>query len=251
MQTDRIYTGDCLDILSKFSSGCAHLISADEPFNIGLPYPDHDDSLPEPEYLDGLRSRFRAYRRVLAPSGSLVVFIDPKHLPPVGVMLAELGFHWRNTIVWHYNFGRAQETKLTPSWTALLHVVKDLAYCKFRGADPDLRIPSARQTTYNDGRANPEGKVLPDVWSDIPRLTANHPEWCGYPTQLPLALTDRVIRLFSDPGDLVLDPMCGTGTSLLSAKRLGRHWLGIDKSPVAVAIAERRLSNECVPLFAS
>jgi site-specific DNA-methyltransferase (adenine-specific) len=90
-----------------------------------------------------------------------------------------------------------------------------------------------------------QGKALGSVWSDCPAMAANSPicpETTGYPTQKPLSLLSRIIELTTDEGDLVVDPFCGSGTTLVAARKLGRHWVGIDKSSIAVDIAEARLA---------
>ena len=86
-----------------------------------------------------------------------------------------------------------------------------------------------------------KGSLLQDVWDDIPSINSQAKERTGYPTQKPLALLDRIIRASSNEGDVVLDPFCGSGTTLEAAQRLGRQWIGIDISAKAVEMAERRL----------
>lgn len=88
------------------------------------------------------------------------------------------------------------------------------------------------------------GVSLQDVWTDINRLDAHSDERVGYDTQKPVALLERIIRSSSNPGDLVLDPFCGTGTSLVAAERLGRSWIGIDNSLLACSIALARVRQE-------
>lgn len=90
-----------------------------------------------------------------------------------------------------------------------------------------------------------EGRRLGSVWADCPAMNANTPltsETTGYPTQKPEALLERIVRAASGPHSLVLDPMCGSGTTVAVAVRLGRGALGIDQSPVACAIAQARLN---------
>ncbi|MDR1040930.1 MAG: site-specific DNA-methyltransferase [Deltaproteobacteria bacterium] len=82
-----------------------------------------------------------------------------------------------------------------------------------------------------------------DVITDVNRLSKNSGEGTGYPTQKPLALLERLIAASSGPGDLVLDPFCGSGTTLVAAERLGRQWIGIDMSRLAISLAERRLRD--------
>jgi site-specific DNA-methyltransferase (adenine-specific) len=81
-----------------------------------------------------------------------------------------------------------------------------------------------------------------DVW-EIPALRGNMNETAGYPTQKPLALLERLVTCFTDPGALVADLCCGSGTALVAAKNLGRRWVGVDNSAAAVKLARTRLSQ--------
>ena len=110
-----------------------------------------------------------------------------------------------------------------------------------------VRVPSARQTTYADRRANPVGKLPDDTWVLRPQeddrlFTADSDTWsvsrvCGtfkertdHPCQMPEAVLERIVKVASNPGDLVLDPFAGSGTTLAVAKRLGRRYLGTELS---------------------
>lgn len=88
------------------------------------------------------------------------------------------------------------------------------------------------------------GKPLGDVWIDIPPVNAMAKERLDYPTQKPIALLERIIRLASKEGDLVLDPFCGCGTTVEAAQRLKRKWIGIDITHVAVSVLRRRLEGK-------
>lgn len=89
-----------------------------------------------------------------------------------------------------------------------------------------------------------KGAALQNVWTDIFNITRTEVDRRKYPTQKPLALLERIVSLASNPGDLVFDPFCGSGTTLAAAQRLGRQWLGTDRSADAIAIARQRLSDE-------
>ena len=91
-----------------------------------------------------------------------------------------------------------------------------------------------------------EGKRLGSVWSDCPAMAANSPicgEATGYPTQKPLSLMTRIIELTTEPGDFVLDPFCGSGSTLEAASKLGRQWVGVDQSEVAFRVATDRMKE--------
>jgi len=142
---------------------------------------------------------------------------------------------------------------------------------RFEGDHPSLREPYAEtsQKTHfrhvdEDGRRYrerkhgarvyryyaDEGRRLGSVWSDCPAMLANsplRPEATGYPTQKPEALLERIVQITTRPGERVLDPMCGSGTTLAVAHRLGRRWAGVDQSPVAVQVTTERLGLPAAP----
>lgn len=91
------------------------------------------------------------------------------------------------------------------------------------------------------------GKPLGDVWTDIPPLNSQAAERLGYPTQKPLALLARILQLSSNPGDIVLDPFCGCGTTVEACQRLGRRWLGIDIASKAVEVINKRFARAELP----
>lgn len=86
-----------------------------------------------------------------------------------------------------------------------------------------------------------EGQLVGDVWDDLPSLSRASGEWEGYPTQKPMALMRRILEASSAPGDLVIDPFCGSGSMLAAAHVAGRRWIGLDASPDAIAIASGRM----------
>ncbi len=88
-----------------------------------------------------------------------------------------------------------------------------------------------------------EGWPLDDVWDDIPPLNSQAKERLGYPTQKPVALLERIIQASSNPGDIVLDPFCGCGTTVDAAQRLGRKWIGIDITQLAISLIKNRLQE--------
>ncbi len=88
-----------------------------------------------------------------------------------------------------------------------------------------------------------EGVPLSDVWTDIPPLNSQAQERLGYPTQKPLALLERIIAASSNEGDVVLDPFCGCGTAVHAAQKLGRQWIGIDVTHLAISLIEKRLKD--------
>ncbi len=88
-----------------------------------------------------------------------------------------------------------------------------------------------------------KGALVGNVWTDIPPLQASARERLGYPTQKPVALLERIIAASSNPGDVVLDPFCGCGTTVHAAEKLGRKWIGIDVTHLAIGLIEKRLRD--------
>jgi site-specific DNA-methyltransferase (adenine-specific) len=88
-----------------------------------------------------------------------------------------------------------------------------------------------------------EGETVDSLWDDISPINSQAQERLGYPTQKPVALLERIISASSNPGDLVLDPFCGCGTTIHAAQKLGRQWIGIDVTPLAINLIKRRLSE--------
>ena len=88
-----------------------------------------------------------------------------------------------------------------------------------------------------------KGTVVSTIWADIPPLNARARERLGYPTQKPVALLERILNASSNPGDVVLDPFCGCGTTVHAAQKLGRRWIGIDVTHIAIGLIETRLRS--------
>jgi site-specific DNA-methyltransferase (adenine-specific) len=88
-----------------------------------------------------------------------------------------------------------------------------------------------------------EGAPISDIWTDIPPINSQAAERLGYPTQKPQALLERIISASSNPGDVVLDPFCGCGTTIAAAQALGRPWIGIDITHLAITLIKQRLKD--------
>jgi site-specific DNA-methyltransferase (adenine-specific) len=237
----QITTGDCLPLLGALPPGSARLIFADPPYNIGVDYGEGKkaDLLPAEEYLNWCGRWVTLCCRALADDGSLWVLVPDEWADYVGVMLRQHGLHRRAWIKWYETFGINNPTNFNRCSRHLFYCVKDAKRFVFN-ADA-VRRPSDRQTKYADPRAEPGGKVWDDVWQ-IPRLVGTAKERLpDFPTQLPLALLLPIVGCASDPGDTVLDPFCGSGTTGEASLRLGRRFAGLEKSEAFADKARLRL----------
>ena len=118
-------------------------------------------------------------------------------------------------------------------------------------AEDRLIVKPGRQLAVKCYLKDSKGSLVTDFWDDLVNMGGTSKERVGYPTQKPLALLERIIKASSNEGDLVLDPFCGSGTTIIAAAKLGRQWIGIDQNPDALAIVKQRLNTQTMPLIAN
>ena len=259
-ETNQIIQGDCVELLRRGPEGWVDLAFADPPFNIGYLYNGYEDLKPAEQYVRWCREWMSAVHRALSPTGSFFLAIGDDYAAELCVEAKRLGFTMRNWIVWHYTFGQQPKHKFARSHTHILYFTKDPK--KFTFNADDVRVKSARQTVYKDARANKKGKLPDDTWYLRPQEAQgdlfepdqdvwNESRVCGtfkeregwHGCQMPIAVLDRIIKAASSPGDVVLDPFNGSGTTCLSAALLGRQYVGIELNAEYVALARQRVDH--------
>jgi DNA modification methylase len=222
--------------------GPARLIFTDPPYNIGIDYGSGEDAdrLTDAAYMKWVRQWFALCWDCLTDDGSLWVMIGDEYAAEYAVELKATGFTIRSWIKWYETFGVNCSNKFNRTSRHIFYAVKDESRFLFN-PEPVTR-PSDRQTKYGDSRAAAGGKLWDDVWQ-IPRLTGTCAERIpDFPTQLPLALVEPIVLCASMPGDLVVDPFSGSGTTGVAATRNGRKYVGIEKSEKFADIASMRIS---------
>jgi len=244
---DQLHQGDCVEGMVGLPAESVDLVFADPPFNIGYDYDVYHDRRDSQHYLNWTRRWGEGARRVLKPAGTFWLAIGDEYAAELKLIFQnELGFTCRSWVVWYYTFGVNCTNKFSRSHTHLFYFVKDAK--NFTFTSQAVRVPSARQLVYADARANAAGRLPDDTWilrpQDLPDgWLADEDTWyfrrvCGtfkeragwHGCQMPEQLLGRILRACSRPGDLVLDPFSGSGTTLVVAKKLGRHWLGFEMS---------------------
>jgi site-specific DNA-methyltransferase (adenine-specific) len=221
--------------------GPARLIFTDPPYNIGIDYGQGEkaDLLTPQAYMKWVRNWFSLCWDCLTDDGSLWVMIGDEYAAEYCTELKATGFTVRSWIKWYETFGVNCSNKFNRTSRHIFYAVKDEKSFVFN-PEPVTR-PSDRQTKYGDSRASAGGKVWDDVWQ-IPRLTGTCAERIpDFPTQLPLALVEPIVLCASMPGDLVVDPFNGSGTSGVAAIRNGRKYVGVEKSEKFADMADMRL----------
>jgi site-specific DNA-methyltransferase (adenine-specific) len=203
------------------------------------------DDLPLAAHLEALRARLVEVHRVLASHGSLYLHVDWRTSHHVRLLLDEVfgADRFLNEIVWAYDYGARQRDRWPRKHDTILWYAKGDAWVFERDAID--RIPYLAPDLVGPEKAS-RGKLPTDVWW-LTIVPPGSSERTGYPTQKPVRLLERIVAASSRPGDLVLDPYAGSGTTGVAAARLGRRWLLIDRNPAAVEIARARLAAEDGP----
>src|SRR3954447_12336084 len=272
LETGRIHQGDCIELMKQIETGTIDLVFADPPFNIGYEYDEYHDEQDADEYVAWSRAWIAEVYRVLKPGGTFWLSIGDDFAAELKVAAEhQIGFHTRSWVVWYYTFGVNCTRKFSRSHAHLFHFVKDENTFTFNSEDPQIRVPSARALVYADKRANPAGRLPDDTWmvrpaaddswvlrpQDLPegfqptddtwyyaRVAGTFKERQGFHgCQMPEQLLGRIVRVSSNPGDIVLDPFAGSGTTLAAAKKLGRKWLGCELSEEYVRAATERMDS--------
>lgn len=269
-----LHCGDCLDLLSKYESGCVDLIYLDPPFFTNQVHRlttrdrtrefSFDDLWSDQrEYASFLFPRISQLHRVLRDTGTLFLHCDRNATHLARAILDQVfgAERFRSEIIWYYRRWSHSKKGLQSAHQTILYYTKSdeftfheirTEYSPTTNVDQILQRRSrdaSNKSIYqrdDDGNTVPAGEKkgvpLSDVW-EIPALNPKAKERVGYPTQKPLALLERVLRLASNPGDMVLDPFCGSGTTVVAATLLQRRAIGIDLSPEAIDLARGRLAD--------
>lgn len=243
---DQILSGDCRDVLPTLPEESMDLVFADPPYNLQLRQELHRPDGSCVDAVDDAWDRFESFeeydrftrgwlaacRRVLKPSGGLWVIGTYHNIHRVGAILQDLGFWILNEITWIKSnpMPNFRGVRFTNAHETLLWAARD------RGARYTFHHHAMK--SLNEDLQMRSDWVLP-VCSGRERLRAAGEK--VHSTQKPEALLYRVILSTSDPGDVVLDPFFGSGTTGAVARRLGRRWIGIEKDPTYRKAAQQRI----------
>ncbi len=271
---ERVLQGDCLNILPDFEDRSVDLIYLDPPFftnkiqklktRDGSKEFSYSDLWKDNEnYAKFLFDRLKELKRVLKDDGSIFVHCDKNSTHIVKYLLDDVfGVReFRSEIIWYYKRWSNSKKGLLPAHQTIYFYSKNSSF-KFNTLFTDYsettNIDQILQKRARDSNGKTvyakdsngqiissdkkKGVPLNDVW-EIPYLNPKAKERVGYPMQKPILLLEQIIKIASNEGDTVLDPFCGSGTTLVAGKLLNRNVIGIDISSEAVELTKTRLKK--------
>ena len=276
MTPNSINLSDNLDFLRNIEDGSVNLIYIDPPFNTGATQSmtslktvrdDEGDRIgfggnryrtergESKSYLDSfddyigfLMSRMEEAKRVLAPNGSLFLHIDQRESHYCKVLLDQVFGRgsFMNEIIWSYDYGGRSKRKWPAKHDTIFWYAVDPKNYTFNADNID-RIPYMAPSLVGKEKAA-RGKIPTDVWWQT-IVPTNGNERTGYPTQKPIAILERIVKVHSNAGELVMDFFAGSGTTGVAAAKNDRRFVLVDANNEAVQIAAKRLNEydpECV-----
>ncbi len=268
-----LYNDDCLSVMKRMDKDTVDMVYLDPPFftqkqqilrsSTGKIFEFSDIWSSRDEYIQYIQERLLEIYRVLKPTGTIFLHCDSSSSHYLRLLLDDVfgAKHFQSEIIWTYKRWSNSRKGFLPAHQTIFFYAKSNTFTfntEYTDYSPTTNIDQILQervrnsegkSTYKratDGTIilskEKKGVPLSDVW-DIPFLNPKAKERTGYPTQKPIELLDRIIRISTNKGDCVLDPFCGSGTTLVSAKLLDRKYIGIDINQEAISLCEKRLDT--------
>ena len=240
-----LYVGNNIELLPKIETGSIELVCIDPPYNTGKKREKHigvyEDQFENSEsYINWLNPIINECYRVLTDNGSLFLFIDQHEEYNVWTLLREIfgNNNLINKIIWAYDWGHREINRWTSKHDTIFWFAKDKNNYIFNRDESD-RIPKNAPNLFEEGSTD---KLPTAVWWQT-IVTASSGESTGYPTQKPLKIIERIIRVHSNKNDTILDCFAGSGTVGDACQKLGRNSVLIEQNPEAVEIIKSRINN--------
>ncbi len=243
--------GDCRQLLKEVPDESVKLVVTSPPYNIGKPYGKYKDKIALNDWEELINDVTREVHRILTPDGSFFLNLSPVPfgegkeilpLPYIGYKIfKDNDFYLRNMITWTFNNMQNCTNRLSGRYENILWGVKDINNYVFNL--DEIRIP---YITQNDKRLEGgKGRNPTDVWyfDRVNNMTKKKLD-LSHPTVYPLPMIMRILKMSSNPGDTILDPFVGSGTTLVAAKILGRNGIGFELDENYEKEIKMRLENE-------
>lgn len=242
-QKIKLYKGDCwswLDYFVKNNIKVDHVI-CDLPY-FGIVKDKFDNQWEDVhEYIGWFNSCLQYIKQIIKEGGNILIFCSRQNMWRICQMLHENGFEENRTIIWarKRGFNNTRGKALSSGYEPILFWSKGKSET-FNSIK--IKVDTNRNE-YTKGTLK-DGIVLSDVWTDIPALPHNSKEKVAHPTQKPIRLMERIIQLFTNEQETVLDFCMGSGSTGVACKNLNRNFIGIEKEEEYFDIAKNRLKDE-------
>lgn len=246
-----IFNCDCLTMLDKLPLSSINLTFTSPPYNIGKSY---EVVKPVQEYIDWCETWVNKLYQITSDDGSFLLNVGylsvqeiARAIPISYLLWDKIPFYLQQEIIWNYSAGVACKNYLSPRHETILWYVKNNKnYCFNLDSIRDKDVKYPNQKKNGKLRCNSIGKNPSDVWQ-IAKVTSgtnrSSTERVNHPAQTPLDVCDRVIKGFSNEGDLVLDPFMGSGSTMISAIKNNRFFIGFEINKDYCDLAVSRLEN--------
>lgn len=242
-QPDTINLADSVQLMASWQSESFDAIITDPPYGVT----GDDDDYVATKWL------YQAYR-LLKPNSALIMCVGQATLREFWNEADRQGFKWLNTIVWWYkNTIKRERRRFAIQYDPILYFSKGDFVHRVDDVRVDYLHPERLKYPTNNSKKknwmpNPLGAICGDVWEiSAVNATSGTDQMLGHKWQKPIKLFDRMVRATCEPGMLMLDPFCGSGTSLEAARNYGVHYVGIDNDQASVDLASRRLAGLIPP----
>jgi len=251
MQLNKIYNGDCVELMKKLKDGSFDLIIADPPYNLNKDFGNKSDIWTNSDdWVNWSKKWIEVAVSKLKPTGSIFIYGIHHYQCYVQVFLYELGLKYRRQIIWYYENGFTTYKKAPSAhYEPLLWFSKSDEYTFHTIREPYKSQERLKNKITKNGKVwtpHPDGKQAGDVWN-IPVLAGKRfeKEKVSHPTQKPLQICDRIINHFSNPNDTILIPFAGSGSECVSAIKNNRSFVSFEMNEEYIKIANARIKEVC------
>ena len=239
----KLYNGDCTEIMEQLISDAVQVdcIVVDLPYFQVVKNEFDNQWKDEQEYLNWVRSVFNIARDLIKEDGNIIVFCSRQYARKISnIFDYEMMWVEKRQIIWarKRGFNNTRGHALASGYEPILYWTNGV-----KGTFNNVKIkPDTKRPEYTTGVLK-DGVSLSDVWTDIPALPHNAKEKVAHPTQKPIKLMERIIEVFTNEGDTVLDFCMGSGSTGVAAIKTNRNFIGIELDDEYFNIAEERISN--------
>ena len=232
MELNKVYNMDCVEYMRTLPDECVDLIIADVPYNIGKDYGNNSDKVNHNDYIRNIHLWIKEFNRVLKNNGTIFIYTGKQYYPYYYLEI-EKTFTIQNQIIWNYDSSGVQaKTKYGSLYEPIIWATKHKKNYTFNKDFAMVEAKTGAKRKLIDYRKNPPQpyntkKIDGDVWN-FTRVRYKMPEYTTHPTQKPLSICDRIIKVHSNPNDLIYIPFAGSGSEIVSCINNNRNYIATE-----------------------